>query len=266
MDIIFLFINDQGIGDNIRGLISLLQIKEKIKNIKEINIYVDFSNSRISKYILNKLPNKFSEIIKNKPINKFIYYDENLHDDKIINYILKSKEEILLLYTNNFPDIKNINNEIKIFIKNIFEFTPEFNDTLKNYLDILGNDYDVYHYRLGDQVFTNDSGDYNKFINLFQNNIKNDIKNNNKCIILSDSLNLKKKIHQIYDNKKVIVFLEKPTHTRKTTDEKAIHIFIDFFIITKAKNIYCWCVYRWISNFVLWTSYIYDIPLKSLKK
>jgi len=39
----------------------------------------------------------------------------------------------------------------------------------------------------------------------------------------------------------------------------------DFFLIQNAKSINCYSNYNWISNFILWTSIIYDVPLYNLK-
>ena len=96
-------------------------------------------------------------------------------------------------------------------------------------------------------------------INSFNNRVKS-----NDVFLISDSLNLKTKIYEIYKNNKVFVFLNKPQHTQYETNniEDTIR---DFFLVTKAKNIYCYSNYRWVSNFVLWSSYIYDIKIVNIK-
>ena len=35
-------------------------------------------------------------------------------------------------------------------------------------------------------------------------------------------------------------------------------------LITKAQSISCYSIYQWISNFILWTSHIYNVPLRDL--
>ena len=40
--------------------------------------------------------------------------------------------------------------------------------------------------------------------------------------------------------------------------------FIEFYVITKAKYINTHSTYDWVSNFVVWPSNIYDIPLNNI--
>jgi hypothetical protein len=262
MKVIFSFKNDPGIGDNYRGLISLLQIQKKIKHLKSASIYVNFSYSLIGNFLVNKLPAELSEVAKSKEIKYFMYANEYLNDDEIINYILNSNEDIIHINTNNYPDITNISDDIKHYIKNIFEFSPEFLEIFNKYFDYLGSDFDIFHCRFGDDIFYNDyihGEKYNALIEKLQQNI------NANCLILSDSFNFKKELYKTYNNNVISVFLHKPSHTNNTHNNEALNIFIDFFIITKAKHIYCWGVYTFISNFVLWHSYIYDIPLTKIE-
>jgi hypothetical protein len=260
MKVVFSFINYYGIGDNVRGLISLLQIQKKLQPLKDVSVHVNLSNSHIGNYVLHKLDDELSELVKSKDINYFLYSNENLHDDQIIQYILNSQDEVIHINTNNFPDINNISQDIKDFVKNIFKFTPEFENVFNSYLEKAGSDFDIFHYRFGDDIFNNDSVNTGKIVDSIQQ-----INSTNNCIVLSDSLNLKKELYDMYNNNKIIVFLEKPTHTNNTSGEDAIYIFIDFFLASRAKNIYCWCVYGRLSNFVLWHSYIYDIPLTKIE-
>jgi len=260
MKIIFTFLNCQGIGDNVRGLISLLQIQKKLQSLKVVSIHVNFKNSHIGNYVLHKLDDELVEIVKSKNLKQFLYANENLHDNQIMDYILNSSDDIIHLNTNNFPDVNNISEDIKDFIKNLFKFTPEFEDVLNSYFEKAGRNFDIFHYRFGDDIFHNDSVNTEKIIDSIQQ-----INSTNNCLVLSDSLNLKKELYDMYNNNKIIVFLQKPTHTNNTSDADAIYIFIDFFLASKAKNIYCWCVYGRLSNFILWHSYIYEIPLTKIQ-
>ena len=150
---------------------------------------------------------------------------------------------------------------MKNYIKTLFKFNPYFEEILNSYYNKLSENFSIYHYRFGDEVFNDDINDFEEIINSFKT--KNDEKNN--CLVLSDSFNLKKNIYEVYNNNNIHVFLNKPTHTNNTNDDDDINIYLDFFLITKAKTIYCSSNYRWVSNFVLWNSYIYDIPLINLK-
>jgi hypothetical protein len=61
MNVIYSFTNNPGIGDNVRGLISLFQIKKKINHLKNITIHVNFSHSSFGNYLLHKLDDKLFE-------------------------------------------------------------------------------------------------------------------------------------------------------------------------------------------------------------
>jgi len=268
MIIIYSFTNDQGIGDNYRGLVSLLQIKEKIKSQKDITIYVDFTKSRINKYLLKTMPENLIEQVEKMEIAFFFVKDspEKIPvDDEIISYILNTESNIIRMNSNNYPDVNIMPINIKTFLKGIFNFTPEFEAILNTYYDKMPFDFDLYHYRLGDRrliYHDNDDDEINRFFEWFK---EMENTNNNNCIVISDSLCFKKKLYDNYNNNKVHVFLNKPTHIAYSTDQDDIHILIDFVLVSKAKNIYCYSNYGWISNFILWTSYVYDIPLFNMK-
>jgi hypothetical protein len=264
MIIIYTFLNDEGIGDNLRGLIFLLQLQKRLqvqKRIKNIKIFVDFSKCKIHKYLSHTIPLELQKLSENIEIKKFTYGDENLYHSDIINYILQSKTNIILINTNNYPDVNDITKNMKNYIKSIFKFNPYFEDILNSYYNKLSENFSIYHYRFGDEVFNDDINDFEEIINSF----KQKDNDKEKCLVLSDSFNLKKKLYHVYNNNNIHVFLNKPTHTNNTNDEDDINIYLDFFLITKATTIYCCSNYRWVSNFVLWNSYIYDIPLINLK-
>jgi len=152
-----------------------------------------------------------------------------------------------------FP-YENISEEIKTYIKSLFVY----NDLLKQHLEI--SDYHLFHYRFGDDVFNQS----NK--NTFQEIIQYFDRDRNKaetCIVISDSFNFKKALaDQSFEN--VCVHLRKPKHTNQSDGDDDINIFIDFFLIAKAKSVSCYSTYPWISNFVMWSSIIYDVPLIKL--
>jgi hypothetical protein len=54
-------------------------------------------------------------------------------------------------------------------------------------------------------------------------------------------------------------------HIGRDNDDKLIkNTLLEFFIMTNAKKIKTFSNYSWISGFVMWLSYIYNIPLKRL--
>ena len=271
MNIVYTFKNNQGIGDNLRGLIAVLQVVKKIETQKEIQFHVDFSESHINKFLLHKLPDNLLQLKQSgeQCETKSFYCRDDPNDkgcqDDIINYLLNSQSTMICINSNFFPEIDDINEEIKTFIKNLFKFNEDFENVFNSYSNQIPKDYILYHYRFGDFMFHNDdNSNFDHFIQSYSELSKQN--ENYAALILSDSLNFKKKIYEIYNNLDTIVFLNRPTHTAYTNDIDDINIFIDFFLVTKAKSIYCYSYYPWVSNFVLWSSYIYDIPLTNKKE
>ena len=264
MNIIYTFTNRQGIGDNLRGLIAVLQVVKKIETKKEFQFHVDFSKSHINKFLIHKLPDNLLQLTQTPQAEIKNFYCSQDPNDKgcqcdIVNYLLNSKSTLICINSNFFPEIDDINEDIKTFVKKLFKFNEAFENVFNSYLNQIPKDYILYHYRFGDFMFKNDHNkNFDKFIQCY-NELS---KQNGKYagLILSDSLNFKKKIYEIYNKIDTIVFLNKPTHIAYTNDRDDINIFIDFFLVTKAKTIYSYSYYPWISNFVLWNSYIYDIP------
>ena len=268
MIIVYTFKNNQGIGDNLRGLIAVLQVVKKIETKKEIQFHVDFSESHINKFLIHKLPDNLLQLKQSGQSGqteiKTFYCRDDPNDkgcqDDMINYLLNSQSTMICINSNFIPEIDDINEDIKKFVKNHFKFNEDFENVFNSYLNQIPKDYILYHYRFGDFMFHSDhNANFDQFIKSYDELSKQ----NEKIagLILSDSLNFKRKIYEIYNNFDTIVFLNRPTHTAYTNDVDDINIFIDFFLVTKAKTIYCYSYYQWISNFVLWNSYIYDIPL-----
>jgi len=251
MIIIFRFDNFQGIGDNIRGLITILQIK-KILNF-ELNI--DFCNHVFNQYLVNNYISINSQIEKT-----YLFYNENINNNFLVNEIneLSKNYNVISIYTNSFPIIDEIDNDIKVYIKKLLILKPEIEEYIKLKLYELPPIFNLFHYRVGDNILINNNIENNS---LYVENFLKNIKKN--AVIISDSLSFKKELFDLYNNKDVYVFLNKPYHTKIQSD---IDTIVDFFLIKNAKAVYCYSNYRWISNFVLWTSIIYDISLFDIKE
>ena len=264
MNVFYTFSDQSGIGDNIRGLISLLQIKELIKKEKELNIFVDFSESKIVKYLKHRLPDNILKLKHGVETHFFYIADKRAHCERISDYLLNSTTDVVSINTNGLPDETNITEEIKEFIHKILEFNEDFDRVFSEYLRKVPVDFNVYHYRFGDERFQSDTED--GLISAMCSEF--DTIHNKPCLVISDSLLFKQKIYELYKNEIVFVFLNEPAHNRDDKNVKVLDdsvIFIDFFLITRAKFIYSYSSYDWVSNFCLWSSYIYNIPLYDLK-
>lgn len=245
MKVVFRFVNDPGFGDNIRGLISILQIQKLLK----FELKVDFSHHVFGNFFQH-LP-----IDANfKQYNLFIYSDlkYNPNDTKMLTDFLSNESDIII--STNIRPMEEIDEDIKLFLKNLFELKPEINEYLQEKISMLPKDYHLFHYRLGDDVLVNKKKVNNdEYLQHFETHKKEN------AVVISDSLSFK----EMVVNKDAFVFLNSPTHTN--SNEKNIDTLVDFFLLMNAKTINCYSIYDWISNFVFWSSIIYDIPLFNIK-
>lgn len=244
---VFRFVNDPGFGDNVRGLISILQIQKILK----FELKVDFSHHVFGNFFQH-VPIEANF----KQYNLFIYSDfkYNLNDTKMLTDFLSNESDIII--STNIRPMEEIDEDIKLFLKNLFELKPKVNEYLQEKISMLPKDYHLFHYRLGDVLF------HNECVDVYFENFQKNMKEN--AVIISDSLVFKQRVYDFYKNKDVFVFLNPPTHTN--INEENIDTLVDFFLVKNAKTINCYSVYVWISNFVFWSSIIYDIPLFNLKE
>jgi hypothetical protein len=167
-----------GLGDIIRGTIKMYQYS-KINNYELI---VNYNLHPISKYLKSRY-NKYDEFINlNKDNIPFIV------PGMVDNYIKTNKNDIIFFLTNDFCNENYIDGDCKEFIKDILQPNEEMIEFINLYN--IKKNYEIMHFRLGDDYLLN-----NNSINInIYNNIKNKIiKNNHKLsIIISDSLELKK--------------------------------------------------------------------------
>lgn len=236
-----------GLGDIIRGTCKLYQLSKKM-NFKLI---VDTQLHPMSKY-LNNAPHKYSDLIYNNKNNISFVEDSE-------QFIKNNNQNVIYFLTNQQCDEFNNHNKIldedcKQFIKTILTPTPEFEIYINKFNEF--NNFNVLHYRLGDDDLMNNNINYMYYDSLVDNMPKID-----NSILLSDSCNFKK-----YIKSKINVFMIDGivAHMGKS-DNDVKDTLREFFIITRAKHIYTHSIYCWISGFVYWAHKIYDIPLHNLK-
>jgi len=260
MILIFQFENDPGFGDNLRGLISMIEMLSSIK--RKLDFYVDFSKSHIYNFVKHRIP----EHLQNAN-HDYVVFVDSIHNKDQCRYIIENtRANILRINHNFFPEgiesetiPTGISEETKNYIKNILTFSPEFEEIFSSYLNKLPEYYKVYHFRYGDSIFSNDiyavdDRTFNLFVDLYNNQ--------EDTLVISDSLNMKKILSENFD-KHIYTFLNKPTHTNNS--DNAIDIFIDLFLISRSKGVYCYSSYVWVSGFINWISAIYSVPVFNLK-
>lgn len=239
---VFRFVNDPGFGDNIRGLISILQIQKILK----FELKVDFSHHVFGNFFQH-LPVEANF----KQYNLFIYSDfkHNHNDTKMLSDFLSNDSDIII--STNIRPMEEIDEDIKTYLKNLFELKPKVKKYLQEKISMLPENYHLFHYRLGDDILINKKKVNDKYLQHFKTHQKEN------AVVISDSLSFKELIDDAF------VFLNTPTHTN--SNEENIDTLVDFFLITNAKSVNCYSIYDWISNFVFWSSIVYDIPLFNIK-
>jgi len=251
MILIYKFVNNLGFGDNLRGFISILQIQKKIN----FELIVDLKNHRFEKYFIYETPDISQEFSID-----ICYDNENNHHLDIYNRLQNEFKQfkIIEIKTNAYPILNEIDEGIKDTVKKLLLIRPEIREYLNTKFNNLPKNYNLFHYRLGDNYFYNDNVNNNN--NLFNNFILNKKENS---VVISDSLNFKRIIKEKFQNKDIFVFFDKPCHTN-INNGNYLDTFSDFSLVKNAASVSCYTCYRWISNFVYWTAIIYNIPINRI--
>ena len=242
-----------GIGDILRGMIATGILCKK----KNYEFIIDIQKHPISKYLkTNK--HKYVKHVEECQNIPFIM------GNKLESYIKKNKNNVIILMTNKMIDCSNIDNEIKTMIQNIFiknERFEEYYNKQKAMLN-LGNEYAIFHFRLGDNFLVRNIINVNMFQALYNLYMKY---NTQQELVMSDNIVFKQYIKKnqpdvkMYDIQNT-AHIGYPQHENYLMDT-----LVEFFLVSESKSIQTFSVYRWISGFVLYPSIIYDIPLKELK-
>jgi len=251
MKIVYHFDSSTGFGDNIRGLISILQINKKIP----FDLIIDFSRHSFSDFFIRS-----SETIDTQ--TEILHYisSETPSNEFLINKIneLSQTYEVIGITTNNYPILEEIDNEMKRILEKILRLKPEIEEYLTHKLSELPEKYHLFHYRLGDKILNQIDNNQTCNNELFIQNFIENRKEKENIVVISDSLSLKQELFDLYQNKGVYVFLNTPYHTNK---KGCIDTLVDFCLIRNATSVHCYTCYEWVSNFILWSSIMYDVPL-----
>lgn len=252
-----------GIGDFIRGSFFLLQFC--IKN--NLRFEVDYNSHPITKYLYKR----YNKIEDNINYDKVLYYypDNKINSqdffDNFVNYLNSIDDEIVYIYSNNYPLFK-INIFEKNFLKEKILPTNELNQIIQNKKHVMGltyNNYIVIHIRLSDDIFKHDNVS-DSMLPLFYNFVNNIIrKTKYKILILSNSNNIKKKLKIRYNN--IIIDINNISHMADTEDYNSIKdTLCDMFLLTSAKHVYAISSYGHGTGFSKYICCLYDIPYDCL--
>ena len=226
--------NFWGLGDIIRGAISMFQLSKKY----DFTLIVDLQHHSLSKYLKFE-PHKYSHLLlENKHNIPFI------EDWEIESYLQNNTNDVSLLFTNCHLR-GEVTEDCKEFIKNILTPTNEFQHDINQIL----------HFRLGDSsLVRNQTSDYSNMI------VKMNEWREENDILMSDSKFFKDEVKK--RNINILLLDTIPTHLGyKNHSDNIKDTLLEFFIATQSQKIKTYSIYDWISGFVNIVHQIYDIPI-----
>jgi hypothetical protein len=286
--------NATGLGDFIRGCYFMMEFCDE-HNFK----YNVLFNNCISKFLKIKTPNiglisKMLERVVFFRNNNLLEY--NIQNNVILEPI-KNNSNIMVdfveytmntlyydnnvfIYNNAFPryDIKDHH---KTYMTRILEPTDDIKvnvHKIMSELNLCSKQFYLIHIRAGDNYLKKESSTFKKeFISKLINNIKNDIGqimninsidngigNEKKTIpnflLISDNNEIKSILKCFFPNFKI--FIKPITHFGEGVEleeENVKNTLIDFYIISFAKSIYAYSVYKHGSGFSYWCAKTFNI-------
>lgn len=261
---------DWGLGDIIKATYALYEMSKRLK----FDLIVDISQHNVSHFLVHR-PHRYEKyVLENKDNIPYhnIVFDEL---EKNIRGELVSKDVTMLFCSgfiepfSNSPNTNPISEDAKEYIRNILTPKPDFQDIIQQkILEIPFKEYSVLHYRLGDVYAFNCPAcvqgniPQDKYSEKFQE-LMDHIKQHKtgKDILLTDSAEFKKHVKRVWKNQ-IFVYDLPITHIRYSKNiEETKNTLIEFFVMTRAKSIHSFTVYKWISGFVLTANKVFDVPL-----
>jgi hypothetical protein len=229
-----------GIGDVVRGIISMYQLSTKYG----FRLIIDTQLTPISELLKAGKHDYSDYVLSNRDNIPFVY------PGKVMDFINNHESNVVLLMTNDvYKD--QITEDCKAFVKAVLTPTDEFESC------ILSGVAGIVHCRTGDQLLVRngelDDDFYNKIIRTI--GVPSDF------LLMSDSLILKQRIKREYP---AIPMLDTNIgHTGYKHHSSILKdTLMEFLIITRSKQIHSYTVYNWPSGFVKIAHDIYDVPLK----
>lgn len=264
-----------GVGDFLRGCISLLQISKRYH--VQCELYI---NTQIQNYLKNF---KHDEMINtiHSSINYYTKqnekYDNDLHHlhhyyeynnflDGFVSFCNTTTihNNTIYILTNAYP-IQNVTHDERLEMQSLLEPTEE----MSHYIDIHLNNirlspksYNIIHIRLGDEYLINNQHIHESRLHHITQMISLHMDATTSYILLSDNNDLNMYISATKSNIKTII--NKKMHTG--TEAELIDIkntLLDFYIMSKSNYILSFSVYGHGSSFSKWCAEIYNIPISS---
>jgi len=249
---------NQGFGDRIRGVIYVYRYFMNLNS--NIKITVN-ANDDTCGDILNNVHSN------NKPEQINYVYISNAEKELEEMKNLISKDGIIYIFTNcSIKEPILLTDDEKKFAKYISDPNDTIKMEIKQKIEKLPKNFTIKHFRFNDSIFNKDVDindiTFKKYFELLKKDyLDTDIlmtNSNNFTKYAKEYLN----INYIDCNNDIC----KVEHTGNSNEyEKVKNSFIEYNIVSMSKKIMSYTCYEWPSNFVLWTSKIYDIPFESIE-
>jgi hypothetical protein len=218
-----------GFADFITGTMSLYCFNDD-------EVYVNYQNHPISLFLENLYHQSSNDLFFDDNVVELF----NFSQDEVLNQI-KNINKPTKISTNSRGYV--LSKKLKEFIINSFK--P--NKNLQEEIDSKIKQFDLYnfdtvHIRLGDYNMHKSSNDYKQiFKKIFSEKY---FKNN--IFVTSDNKDIKDFLHQEFSNVKIIN--NNPVHlgdllNSKTLEQDVKDTLLDFYIMSKTNNAYCYSVY-----------------------
>jgi hypothetical protein len=246
--IIHLLDYSNGIGDYLRGSILLAQYAKFFN----VNLELDVSKHNISNCIEHT--NETHNI--DKHIHVFYYSGDDDYSNKIklfllINRFKKSKNTKIYITTNLNYNINIVTSDIQNYINSCFKFKNFYYDEVKKLFNL--TNYTALHIRCNDECFNCDFNDSSLITKIKM------LQLNKNTIVISNNYSLKQKLNNLFG----FYFIDKPAvHTATTTNNlnDLYSTIIEYIILSKSLQTYCFSYYKHGSGFSEQCSVLNNIP------
>jgi hypothetical protein len=280
-----------GFGDFIRGCYFLIQFCEKynIKYDVQINhpihkylkLYSNNNKKEESKEVKeqevkqeSKEEQEVKEDLQIIKFDKTNFHPDNPSDqnkyeiiDEFCSYLkeLTIENKIAYVYVISFH-FEIIKEEQKDYIRRILEPSNDFKINIINEMksmNLVFKNYIVIHIRAGDNMLFYDETINNEYLKNIFIEIYKIYKPQYNYLLISDSVNLKKKIINLFPKFKVS--FKEITHFgegQELENEKIKNTLLDFYLMSYSGRIYSYSCYEHGTGFSRWCAETYNIPYK----
>jgi hypothetical protein len=236
--------NYYGLGDNIRGTLALYRLCKH----NNYNVEIDTHLHPVSYFLKNRFSRCKEYIEDNSDAVHFFPKTHSIEAD--VKNFLHDKSKILCMSNCDF-DARSITESEKKFITNLLEPTSEVRKEVDTIVANLPQDYSILHCRFRDE---NVEKPQNKSIHEKINLLKRQ-----SDVVMSNCNIFKKQCGLPYiDTSGGHIGYEDSLSKLKDT-------LIDFYVLTRSREIRTYSEYDWISGYAFWASVIYDVPLINIK-